>query len=374
MAGKVFEVAFRIAGQLDASLKSALASAQKSLLGVAKSAAVNKAAQKSSEVLKANLASYQNTSGEIAKYKEVLRGLSATQRETVAAVQNVSGAYAKHQEALSRAREAQTQFDAITNKKRQAEGRRDELRARTVRLRDEQNSLRMARLSTSDTREIARINEKLREIRKERAQVRIDTSQAQAALKGLTAAERLASNELKQFNSQAAASGNAFGSAQGKLAQLQATLSSQRSQLQALRSSLSSAGVSVNNLGSAESQLRSQIEHTNQALQRQQQVAQNQARLSDASAGMSNAWGSFQGAMSTAGAVANPFKDAIDNAKDFEYAMSNVKALTQMKNIRSGNLAKVEAEMSELTAEAERLGKTTEYTALEAAQAMGYLG
>ena len=70
----------------------------------------------------------------------------------------------------------------------------------------------------------------------------------------------------------------------------------------------------------------------------------------------------------------SPFKAAVENAMDYEFAMSKVKALTQMRNIREGNLQQVTKNMAALDAQAKQLGASTEYTATEIANAMSFYG
>lgn len=64
-----------------------------------------------------------------------------------------------------------------------------------------------------------------------------------------------------------------------------------------------------------------------------------------------------------------PFADAADNAMTFEKSMSRLKSLTQMRNLRGGDMATVEREMATMTAVIEKLGATTEFTANEIAGA-----
>lgn len=158
-----------------------------------------------------------------------------------------------------------------------------------------------------------------------------------------------------------------------KAAKLRETLAHQQNQLTQMRSTLP-AGINT----SAEAALRAQIQATTAALN--QEIAalerRNQvfANFSQANADLSNAWSNFQASLSTAQTILNPFKDAADNAEEFEFAMSRVKALTQMRNLKEGDFARVEREMAALTEQAQALGAATEFTKTEAAQAMGYLG
>ena len=69
-----------------------------------------------------------------------------------------------------------------------------------------------------------------------------------------------------------------------------------------------------------------------------------------------------------------PLRSAANQAETFEHAMSRVKSLTQSENIKRGDFARVQEEMTELEAQARHLGATTQFTMLDAAQAQGFLG
>ena len=155
--------------------------------------------------------------------------------------------------------------------------------------------------------------------------------------------------------------------------QLQLKLAQQQAQLSQLRTQLPTA-----NITAAESALRSQIQATTQALnaeiqalERRNRVAQN---FSNAQQDLNNAYNNFNNAVDTARTILNPFEEAAQNAITFEQMTSRVKALTQMRNIKEGRLDQVERDMELLTAQAEHLGATTEFTRLEVAAAQSYFG
>ena len=165
----------------------------------------------------------------------------------------------------------------------------------------------------------------------------------------------------------------AYDSLPARTRQLQSQLDAQRTQLATLRQR-----IPTGNLAAAESALRSQIESTTQALNREIAALERRNQVfgnfTQRQQELSNAYSNFQNSLDTAQTLLNPFKDAADNAMTFEKAMSRVKSLTQMRNIRAGNFAQVAADMKELTAQAEALGAATEFTATEVAQAQGYFG
>ena len=69
-------------------------------------------------------------------------------------------------------------------------------------------------------------------------------------------------------------------------------------------------------------------------------------------------------AAATGAAIVAPLANAVEDAKNFEYAMSKVQAVTQ---------ASAE-DMSKLTAQARELGRATEFNATQVAEAQKYLG
>ncbi len=207
-------------------------------------------------------------------------------------------------------------------------------------------------------------------------QVRRENKRSMSADQYRAMGEQLkqARQELKTQEQTVRDSGRNLNQSSREVNRLNAQLQRQRNELRELQASLSAAGVSTSSLSSHESRLRAEIERTTQILRQQEQAAAARGRMNDASQNLSNAYGNFQGATDTAKSIMSPFTDAIDNAKAFEFEMSKVKSLTQMRDIRAGNFDKVNASMKELTATAEHLGATTEYTSLEVAGLENKLG
>lgn len=179
--------------------------------------------------------------------------------------------------------------------------------------------------------------------------------------------------EIKAQERHVTGLGTAFDTASKRVDTLRGQLSQQQGQLSQMRSTIPSS-----NIAAAEAALRSQINQTTEALNREIAALQRrneiQQNFSQSGQDLANSYGNFQNALDTAGQMMSPFKNAADNAIEFEYAMSKVKSLTQMRDIRAGNLDKVNASMTELTALAENLGATTEFTSTKVANAMGKLG
>ena len=170
------------------------------------------------------------------------------------------------------------------------------------------------------------------------------------------------------------ASSKGLSSANSDAARLAASYQRQQAALRSLTASLSAAGFNVSGFAASESRLAGDIDRVNSALRQQQALTNAQNQSARASQDMFNSYNNFQGALQTAQQVAAPFQAAAENAMNFEYAMSKVKSLTQMRNIRSGDLERVRTEMAALTEQAEMLGATTEFTSQEVAEAMGFYG
>lgn len=185
---------------------------------------------------------------------------------------------------------------------------------------------------------------------------------------GMQASIRAAQEELKAQEQILADSKKRWQGSESKSFKLGEQLSRQRSELASLQASLRSAGANLSDMAAQESRLRAEIERTTQALERQQRLDMHRQNFANAQTNLSNASSNFQDAMSTAGTIMSPIKAAVDEAVDFEAAMSKVKALTQVKNIRAGDFATVEKEMAEMTAEIQKVAATSEFSQVEVAQ------
>ena len=186
---------------------------------------------------------------------------------------------------------------------------------------------------------------------------------------------------LKESEANTRAAGRAFEQAKNQAASLKSKLAEQRAELQQIRANMASAGYSTQNLAQNEIRLRQEIQQTTRALEQANRAQEQanarraaQAKNNQAQTNAFNAYGNFQGAISTAQSITQPFVGAIENAMNFEHAMSRVKALTQSGLIRQGDFDAVNANMQKLEAQARELGATTQFTMTQAADAMGYLG
>lgn len=227
------------------------------------------------------------------------------------------------------------------------------------------------------------------------AQLKTQLDQAKNAaqqMKGKVSAEeyraaRAAVKELslayKESQVQTKALGASFEASKRSAAGMKNSLDEQRAALQSVRASLANAGYSTQNLAQNEIRLRGELQQTTQALN---QAAREQERLAaqrerqrkqqetnhDAQQNFYNASNNFQTGVQTVKTISAPLTDAIDVAVQFEKQMSKVKALTQMDNIKNGNMDVVREEMAALEAQAKELGATTQYTMTQAAEAQGY--
>ena len=95
-----------------------------------------------------------------------------------------------------------------------------------------------------------------------------------------------------------------------------------------------------------------------------QAMANRQMLLDKANNNLSTSFSAVAMTMSRVGMVAAPFVGVVNTAMDFEAAMSKVKAITRASN----------DEMNLLSETAQKLGRTTQFSATQAADAMSYLG
>lgn len=121
------------------------------------------------------------------------------------------------------------------------------------------------------------------------------------------------------------------------------------------------AGASALSYGAKLSQLEKEA---NQATNTMQRLAKAQAARQAAASKMSAAWTGLRSTASTGMMLGAPLIGAIETAANFEAAMSKVKAITRS----SGE------DMQKLTENARMLGATTQFSAIQAADAMSYLG
>lgn len=142
----------------------------------------------------------------------------------------------------------------------------------------------------------------------------------------------------------------------GKISQSQYQSAMERAQ-QGMRT----AGMSADEYRSHLARLRQEMAQTKASAD---QLRNAQAAKAAAGENFANAKAGFGNAIAMAGMVAAPIYGVVETAAKFEAAMSKVQAITRANT----------DEIGRLTAEARRLGETTQFTAQQSAEAMSYLG
>ena len=384
MASRNYEVSFRISGALSGQFAAAMRAAQNAMNQLSDAAKkVNTAMSASQGQLSGYLQRIQKIADNVQAYKNAVRDVPKTQeaiRSQIAENSRLAQTHMQNQRALEQARQAQDRLKTVMSDSAKA-------------VRDAQNKSKEYKRTLDNAKGALRQLEQQHgktsaEYRAGKAALdqakaafdaqKAKVQQLQTEYKNLRSTYRNSGNELKSLEQATNQSGNAFRESQNKLKTLYQDLERQRSRLAELRSSLSSAGVNVSSLGSAESRLRSEIESTTAAIERQRQAMQNlstaQANVDRASQQFSDAQNAFNTAVNAAKTIASPFVASAETAISFEAEMSRVKALTQAQNIREGKMDVVNREFAMLEQQARELGATTQFTAIQAAQAMSYLG
>ena len=142
----------------------------------------------------------------------------------------------------------------------------------------------------------------------------------------------------------------------GKISQSQYQSAMERAQ-QGMRA----AGMSADEYRAHLTRLRQEMAQTKASAD---QLRNAQAAKAAAGENFANAKAGFGNAIAMAGMVAAPIYGVVETAAKFEAAMSKVQAITRANK----------DEIGQLTAEARRLGETTQFTAQQSAEAMSYLG
>jgi len=321
LARKEFEVLFRINGALSSEFAGAMRAAQSQLEGLSRQARISALRQsREMQQLQGYLGNLQKKMADVGRFKQLKDQIAGTSNELVRA----------------RLRTAQLTQEYQNQKKQTDQMRQSLQRLKTV-FKENKSSM------SAD----------------QRATMQSQIRAAQQELRDQKEREKSALGNLTSHNT--------------NTTRLQSRLRSQQAALRELQGSMSQAGVNVSQLASYESRLRAEIERTTQAIERQNQInfrrQETFDRHNQASQNLSNAYGNFQGATDTARSIMSPFKAAVDEAVTFEQSMSKLKALTQVRNIREGNIDRVNREMTAMGDTIKMLGDTTEFTRTEVAQA-----
>ena len=121
------------------------------------------------------------------------------------------------------------------------------------------------------------------------------------------------------------------------------------------------AGMSADEYRNHLARLRQELDQTRASAER---LRNAQAAQANASTRMDSARAGLGSTIAVAGMVAAPLLGAVETAAKFEASMSKVQAITRANS----------EEIGRLTAEARRLGETTQFSAQQSAEAMSYLG
>ena len=373
---KNYTVSFNITGAMDGSLLSAIQSAQNALKGLNKNAlaAANSATKTLSGLTGMNqsLNAIQQAAN---KFRE-LKKAAAESQQALANAQKQAGQFARQSKSDAKAVETlQKKYADLSKVQSMARQERATDKANATALRNQLKEFKAAYAEAKKLGDASKmvgltsaINTTSAALNAQRAKIK-ETAQA---YKDLADKVKQSKIELRTAEASEKLSGQRFESARSQAANLKSSLQRQLESLQRLRSQLGAAGFNTSHFAASERQLQSEIERVNQSLQRQQQLLQARQNFSAAFDNLGTAYGEFQNALQTAQTLMNPFKAAAENAMTFEKAMSRLKSLTQMENIRKGNFAAVNAEMSAMADTIERLGASTEYTANEVVGAANF--
>lgn len=327
-AGKTFQITFKINGQLDSTFSKAIEAAEKQMQALRNMGDVSK-------VLSNPM---------VQKFGQTLAAMQGLQKSSERLATVLRPALTEAQAAMTRANQQAAQFA-----QRQQTAVQDA--SKLKRQYEQLNATFKATKGKLPADEVEKMRKQLEQLKTD---WKASAEAAKAAGKDYTAALKAARTAAKDFD-------NTW-----KMIRQESLL--RDNALKALRE----LGVNTSAIRSQEA-LEAAINRTTAALQRQVEVAVRRQNFQTSLDEFSGAYNNMQNVISSAQTALTPFTASVETAKDFEKQMSIVKSLTQMDNLRIGNLEKVNSEMKALTEMAEHLGMTTKFTALQAAQGETYL-
>ncbi|ARU88278.1 phage tail tape measure protein [Pseudomonas sp. M30-35] len=188
---------------------------------------------------------------------------------------------------------------------------------------------------------------------------------------------QLLGRQLAQTSNPSRALRREFEQSRQALKQLGQQETEQSRKLQQLRATLRETGVNTRQLGDSERRLREEIRSSNSQLEQQrrrmQQLTRQQERLTRAQQQYSRTQqmagsmaGSGAAGLATGSAILYSGARMLAPGVEFDASMSKVQALTR--------LDKQSPELKALREQARQLGSSTQFTAVEAANAQGFLG
>lgn len=170
--------------------------------------------------------------------------------------------------------------------------------------------------------------------------------------------------EIKETEGYSSSLENKLLSKQQQIDKTSASLQQQTDKLNQMDNALRSAGVDTSNLAKESAALTSKMDDLKN---KQEAVAESANEFGERTTASFSA---IQSAITAAGItvalkeIGEAYKECIDIAADFEETMSTVEALSGASD----------SEMNKLNSLAKDLGATTKFTAVEAAEAMTYMG
>lgn len=311
MAGRIFEVAFRISGELNGNFGAAISAAQRQIQGLSRQIS----------------AQTQQSMSQMARAGQNLSRLYAT-RNVIDQYRGLNQAINQNSAALVRARLQAAQFRAEHQREIQQTERMQQAY-------DRLNAVYRANRNSMSVDDRVAMQAQIRAAREELQEQRQRTREAGSSETGSTRESDNLARRLQQ----------------------------QREQLAQLQSNLRSAGVDLSQMAAHETELENAIQRTTRELERQHTIEAARTRHTDAQTNLSYAADNFQNSLSTVQTIMSPFTNAVKVSMDFNAAMSEVKAI-------SGATGE---DFESLRNQAKELGSTTKFTASEAAAGMKYL-
>ena len=372
-----FTVSFNINGSLDGSLQAALKAAANAMRGLgnaAKNASAVAAASKSG--LASMAAGLNQLQAAAQRYKQIQDALKQSSTDFALAGQKISAAKTQYEADAAAVDRLKAKLAELQKTQAKLGTDKSSGNATLKQLRQDLANLKKAYADAKKAGDAMKMSTLGAQIKSTQGAITAQQASVKAmaqAYRELSAQVKQTKSELSAANAAAQKSGSDLSAARSNMQRLTQNYQSQISALRGLQASLSAAGFSTSGFAAAESRLAADIDRVNAALQRQQALTNAQRQSSQASQEMFNAYNNFQSALNTASTIAQPFKTATEKAVEFERVMSEVKALTQMDNIKAGRTDVIEKEMSALTAQAKELGATTIYTAQQVGEAQAYI-
>ena len=373
---KTFSVSFNINGAMDGSLAAALQNASRLMRGLGESARATSSAAKASQAglrgLANSLGSIQQAAQQFKTLQDAVKQTAADFQRSTAAIDAAKAKYQQDAQAVEQLRQKLVQLSTeLAKAKNKKLVQSDGVRAATADLQALKRAYEAAK-TAGDRMQMSSLSRQIEQTQQALERQRRTAREAAQSYKELSDKLKQTKADLKAAETAANQSGQGLSRVRTDAQNLSQSFQQQLAALNRLKASLSAAGFDTSNFAASEARLQSEINRVNAALERQAALQNAQRASSQASQEMFNSWNNFQGALQTAESIAMPFESAIDNAMTLEKQFSRLKALTQLPNIRAGNIKQVEADMASLEAKIKGLGMATEYTSNEIAGAANF--